>query len=70
MQPTSLSFIAFFLISLLIYYCMPGRWQRYWLAIVNLVYVSSFGSLSLIYLILLTLFITLFGVIIQRERHK
>lgn len=70
MQPTSLSFIAFFLISLLIYYCIPGRWQRYWLAIVNLVYVSSFGSLSLIYLILLTLFITFFGLRIQRERKK
>lgn len=70
MQPTSLAFLAFFLFSLFLYYVIPHRIQRYVLALINLFYVSTFGVLSLIYLLIASFAVYIFGMRLSKIRRR
>ena len=70
MQPTSLVFLIFFVFCLFSYYLMPYPIRRYWLALINLFYVSSFGSLSLIYLFVISLVTYIFGIKLSKSNQK
>ena len=70
MQPMSLAFLAFFLFSLFLYYVIPHRIQRYVLALINLFYVSTFGVLSLIYLLIAGFAVYIFGMRLSKTRRR
>ena len=70
MQPMSLAFLAFFLFSLFLYYVIPHRIQRYVLALINLFYVSTFGVLSLIYLLIASFAVYIFGMRLSKTRRR
>lgn len=70
MQPTSLNFAAFLIISLVIYYMIPKRIQNYWLTLINLFYVSSFGLLSVIYLFVVSLVVYILGLRLSKTKRK
>lgn len=70
MQPTSLNFAAFLIISLVIYYMIPKRIQNYWLTLINLFYVSSFGLLSVIYIFVVSLVVYILGLRLSKTKRK
>ena len=70
MQPTSLYFAAFLIISLVIYYMIPKRIQNHWLALINLFYVNSFGLLGVIYLFVVSLVVYILGLRLSKTKRK
>ena len=70
MQPTSLNFAAFLIISLVIYYIIPKRIQNNWLTLINLFYVSSFGLLGVIYLFVVSLVVYILGLRLSKTKRK
>ncbi len=70
MEIVSLQFAAFVLLSLLIYYLLPGRWQNRFLLLASYYFYITWSWKYALALLLVTLFNYAFAFLVERERER
>jgi alginate O-acetyltransferase complex protein AlgI len=67
---TSPQFILFFVLVVGGHFFMPLRFRRHWLLIASLFFISTFGILSLLFLLFFSGFNFLVGLALQKKQNK